>query len=186
MSCIIVLGCFRSGTSAVAGALHHLGVFMGSRFDEPHRNNPKGFWEDLDFKELHKRMFAGETGLHDLYSSLVRTREAECRLWGVKDPLLCLFLNTLVQHLQTDHKLIVCRRPLEEICQSMSASVGSEDPETFRRLAELYIAMMEWSLKHYTGPVLEVHKEEPMIQILEPIAEFVGVPVTQAAVDFLS
>jgi hypothetical protein len=30
---IVVLGPWCGGTSAVAGALHHLGVFMGSQFD---------------------------------------------------------------------------------------------------------------------------------------------------------
>lgn len=191
MSCIIVMGCFRSGTSAVAGALHHLGVFMGERFDPPNANNPKGFWEDLDFKALHT---AYEDCQHDSYDKgsdldvsyrqLISKREAEHALWGVKDPLICKYLHKLT--FVTDSKLIVCRRSVEEIAASMSRAIGIPDDRMFMPLAQSYVDELNNSLLNYTGPVLEVQKTDFAVQILEPICEFVGLPSNQAAVDFLS
>lgn len=184
MSCVIVLGCFRSGTSAVAGTLHHLGVFMGEKFDEPHKNNPKGFWEDLQFKQIHKKF---EEGMYadDWYLQLIESRQSNHELWGVKDPLLCKYLPKLVHYLTTDHKLIVCRRPVEEIAASMGRSIGMP-PEPFLPIAKLNLDHMERSLAEYQGPILEINKMDSMTHILEPICNFVGLPSTQAAADFLS
>ena len=51
--CIMVLGVGRSGTSAVAGALHKLGVNMGDSFVITDNTNPLGTFEDEDvFKQL--------------------------------------------------------------------------------------------------------------------------------------
>lgn len=188
MTCIIVMGCFRSGTSAVAGTLHHLGVFMGDRFDQPNANNPKGFWEDLEFKELHS---AYEDCQHDScdldvnYRQLISKREAEHELWGVKDPLLCKYLSKITSVI-SDHKLIVCRRSVEEISVSMGKAIGFPDEKMFLPLAVSYVDELNKSLAAYTRPVLEVNKTDTMLDILAPICEFVGLPSNQAAIDFLS
>ena len=200
-SCIIVLGCFRSGTSAVAGTLHHLGVFMGDHFDPPNQNNPKGFFEDLEFQKIHNliddnRLVSevypskiADKNVDDLYEKLIVQREHDHPIWGIKDPLLCKYLGKLTTFLKADHKLIVCRRPVEEIAASMTKSIGlgmNSDPMMFKPLAQHYIDHMEKSLAGYGGPVLEIQKTDSMLQILEPISNFVGLPVTDAAREFLS
>lgn len=191
MSCIIVMGCFRSGTSAVAGTLHHLGVFMGERFDKPNSNNPKGFWEDLDFKEIHSAyeengqdLVLFHRGLDVNYRGLISKREADHQLWGVKDPLLCKHLKKLTSNI-SDYKLIVCRRSVEDIAASMGRAIGFPS-DTFLPLAKSYVDELDMSLAEYTGPRLEIQKTDSMLQILEPICEFVGLPSNQAAIDFLS
>lgn len=186
MTCIIVMGCFRSGTSAVAGTLHHLGVFMGERFDPPNANNPKGFWEDLDFKSLHSAYEEEPVGdkIGLFYEHLVSKRDAEHKLWGVKDPLICKYLYKLTS-LISDHKLIVCRRSVEDIAASMGKAIGFPDDKMFLPLAASYVDELNKSLAEYTGPVLEIQKTDSMLQILEPICEFVGLPSNQAAVEFL-
>jgi hypothetical protein len=195
-SCIIVLGCFRSGTSAVAGTLHNLGVFMGDLFDSPNQNNPKGFFEDLEFKKIHNWMEDSSNidtlltrSADDFYKELIAQREHDHYIWGVKDPLLCKYLGKLTTFLKADHKLIVCRRPVEEIAASMTKSIGlgmNSDPMMFKPLAQHYIDHMEKSLVGYGGPVLEIQKTDSMLQILEPISNFVGLPITDAAREFLS
>jgi hypothetical protein len=45
----------RSGTSIVAGMLHHLGVPMGWRGSTGHRINPKGFFEDRRLHGLRRK-----------------------------------------------------------------------------------------------------------------------------------
>jgi hypothetical protein len=46
---IVVLGPWCGGTSAVAGVLHHLGVFMGTQFDWNYRElheTCRSWWTD--------------------------------------------------------------------------------------------------------------------------------------------
>jgi hypothetical protein len=195
MSCIIVMGCYRSGTSAVAGTLHHLGVFMGERFDQPNANNKKGYWEDLDFKDLHKEfeecVYFSDQESQDVadkkYKLLVSKRESEHKLWGIKDPRLCnlYLLEKIISCLTTDHKMIVCRRSVEEIADSLARSTGN-DRQIFVSSAQAYVDGMNRSIEKYTGPILEVHKTDSMLQILEPICQFVGLQPNQSSIDFLS
>ena len=49
-TCILVLGTPRSGTSCVAGILHHLGVVMGEQFLEADDWNPAGYFQDVEFE----------------------------------------------------------------------------------------------------------------------------------------
>ena len=192
MTCIIVLGCFRSGTSAVAGALHHLGIFMGEKFDPPGENNPKGFWEDLEFKRIHQicddcliDSYENQwKDFEDEYKSLIQKREQH-PIWGIKDPLLCRQLPTLLEYVITS-KVIVCRRPIREIAKSMARAIRSNDWSLFEPLAKGYVDDMNLSLSKYQGPVLEVQKTDNMLQSLDSICDFVGLPKNQAVIDFLS
>ena len=53
---IVVLGPWCGGTSAVAGALHHLGVLMGTQFDWNYREL-HDTWEDSSLSQLCRRAF---------------------------------------------------------------------------------------------------------------------------------
>lgn len=188
MSCILVVGCYRSGTSAVAGVLHHLGVMMGTQFDEPTRNNVKGYWEDLEFKRLHKSMSNGDNS-EGLYQNLIRRRELEYKIWGLKDPLLCFHLPKFISYLTSEHKVIVCRRSLEEITASMGRAINNNaDDKTFTPLAEHYLNHMNMNLNEYKGPVLELNHgatlNDPKATV-EKISDFVGQPVTDAALNHI-
>lgn len=193
MTCIVVLGCFRSGTSAVAGALHHLGVFMGEEFDPPNSNNPKGFWEDMEFKRIHRSFESCQHDSYDKgtetfanYSALIHKREQNHTLWGVKDPLLCHYFSDLLLCLKETPKVIVCRRSVIDIAESMNKSTkGVLLTSMFEPIASHYVECMDEQLKAFDGEVLEVHKKDPMIDILDPICEFVGVKKTPEAIEFL-
>lgn len=190
MSCIIVLGCFRSGTSAVAGVLHHLGIFMGNQFDDPSKNNIKGFWEDLEFKNLHKKI---ENNINvDLeYSQLINKRNLEHKLWGVKDPLLCKHLNFFCKY-QKENRMIVCRRSVDEIRDSMIKCIVQEQNPSDRikmmidSFVNRHIDHMERSISDFKGDVLEIHKPNNMIDILKPICNFVDIEHNQNCINFLS
>src|SRR6201993_1618568 len=101
---IVVLGPWCGGTSAVAGVLHHLGVFMGADFVWAYRG-PHETWEDSWLSKLCVRAFT-EPGaqLQMEPASLV----ANLRTWadshraaahaagrrpGVKHPLLCVAMD---------------------------------------------------------------------------------------------
>lgn len=182
MSCILVVGCYRSGTSAIAGVLYHLGVMMGEKFDEPNHNNQKGFWEDVEFKNIHADMDDGR------YENLIRRREAEYKLWGLKDPLLCMHLPRLVNLLRTDHKVIVCRRPVDEIAASMHRALPINIMDQYKQIAEHYISAMNDSLTWYKGPVLEMNHAETLYDPkthVKRIAEFVGLPTNETALTYI-
>lgn len=58
-TCILLLGMHRSGTSALAGTLHQLGIYLGSDLMKPGQYNKKGYFENnliFRFNEqlLHK------------------------------------------------------------------------------------------------------------------------------------
>lgn len=102
---IVVLGPFCGGTSAVAGVLHHLGVFMGSGFFRLARREPSDTWEDLSLAELCRKAFSEPGGQFQMDAV---SFEAELRHWasehrrvariarrrpGAKHPSLCLAVD---------------------------------------------------------------------------------------------
>ena len=127
-TCVLVVGCYRCGTSAVAGMLHKIGVNMGKKFDPPNANNPRGYWEDIEFKNLHKAFLEGED-YEKLYLEHIQDRKSSHVTWGIKDPRLCMMLPIVTERLDNsdvNHKVIECVRSPWEIAQSLTKSVGSK------------------------------------------------------------
>ncbi len=54
---LLVLGMHRSGTSALTRGMQVVGAEFGGRFLDAQKDNPKGFWEDADLRNLHLEMF---------------------------------------------------------------------------------------------------------------------------------
>ena len=101
---IVVLGPFCGGTSAVAGVLHHLGVFMGSGFGWPTANRPTP-GRTSGLAELCRKAFSEPGGQFQMDAV---SFEAELRHWanehrraariarrrpGAKHPSLCLAVD---------------------------------------------------------------------------------------------
>lgn len=186
MTCIIVLGCYRTGTSGVAGVLHHLGVNMGDEFDPPAFSNPKGYYEDVGFKKLHPLIDGSESEFLVACKEYVQQRE-EHNLWGIKDPKLCLCLSAFLECLTVDSKIIHTTRNTDDICSSLVRAMRGifEDRQHIKPLVEFYLDAKHRHLIDYTGPVLELGFEELPTSV-ERIAEFVGLPVTASAEEFLA
>jgi hypothetical protein len=55
-SLLLVTGAGRSGTSTVAGALHHLGVHVPGPYLDANPSNPRGFYESRWSVEFHNRL----------------------------------------------------------------------------------------------------------------------------------
>lgn len=104
---IWVLGIHRSGTSALAGALQHLGVDMGTmgrpEISSPD-SNPVGQYEDEEgvillngtvgnWRIPQKLLYNHEA--NDAFFEYVKRREAASPLWGFKDPRLCFYWNMM-------------------------------------------------------------------------------------------
>lgn len=136
--CLFVLGMHRSGTSALAGALHRLGVPLGRELIPADPDvNARGFWEHRRLSETNERLLRvlGVSWLeegplpaldwtdprlsplrHELLA-LLRQEFAAYPLWAVKDPRLCRVLplwNELMPALGCrPHAILIVREPAE-------------------------------------------------------------------------
>jgi len=110
---LVVMGMHRSGTSALAGLLNHLGVEMGA-FLMPAQDgvNEKGFWEQEKIVSIHDRLLHHyglswddprhlpqdwwlqefpQHCLEEICSILADDMKATS-LWAIKDPRMCRLL----------------------------------------------------------------------------------------------
>ena len=199
MTGVCVIGLHRGGTSAVAGVLHHLGVFMGDQLLEPSEDNPKGYFEDRCFMELHTAIMGGdwkrplENFQRDIwpefkcqYTTLVRDFE-EHELWGVKDPRLCYCLP-LLRAVVKDKLTVICvYRDPWHVHSSLMERGGHERNEAWL-ITTNHLSWMIFNAARSASDVLYLQfdglVERPRESIIQ-IAKHIGVEVTQEAIDFI-
>ena len=196
--CIIVLGIPRSGTSAVAGTLHRMGVDMGDGHFQPvDALNARGYYEDLRWQRIHKAL-AGiqyttrfSYDIPQLYKKAYRNLVGELshqKLWGFKTPRACFTLHhvtPLLEEAGVEMRLVVVRR-------DFSASVGSimrhsqiaYGGRLAMRAEEATALMTHWNaaltlqVQNFDGPIYEVNFEsflEYPLSTAEDLAQFCGV-----------
>lgn len=111
-SCIFVLGTGRSGTSALTGALHRLGVNIGTNLIDGDTYNPTGYYENRAIVDINQNIFeildsyhgdfaplpaewVSTPALHGLsnrIASLLAANFTHSKLFAIKDPRLCRLL----------------------------------------------------------------------------------------------
>ncbi|MDA8108706.1 MAG: hypothetical protein M0015_08765 [Betaproteobacteria bacterium] len=145
---ILVLGMYRSGTSATAGALHYLGVEFGGPLLEPRPDdNPRGFFEHLEICSLHEKILAllGSNwddpralpaGWHEdrrvlsvqpRIEAVLKRDFASARTWAVKDPRLCRLMALwipLLKALNTQMRCVLVIRHPSEVAASLATRHG--------------------------------------------------------------
>jgi hypothetical protein len=137
---IIVAGFHRSGTSSVAQLLHSAGLFLGDTLIGALPYNPYGHYEDREVVRLHDQIlrdnsvnwqvaqelvpFIGEARWKAM-ERYVERRRTEHRLWGFKDPRVCLFLPAW-RHLMPDCKVLITFRPVADCSYSLSRRHATE------------------------------------------------------------
>jgi hypothetical protein len=149
---IVVLGAYRSGTSALARVLNLCGAFLPQRIIAARLGiNPKGFWETEAVNDLNARLmqylggdwdrvgFTLPSGGPLLEEFLLNTRDvleseyADAPLILIKDPRICVFAplwHRALKECGYRPVYVVCvRNPLE-----VSRSLGNDMP-TSRGLA---------------------------------------------------
>lgn len=130
---LVIAGFHRSGTSMTAQLLRAAGLFVGDELLGATPENPYGHFEDLEVLGLHQQLLGvhGEDWQWDLpfpfrlsdkhraaMSDLIRRREASHRLWGFKDPRVCLLLG-FWKHIARDMKTLMIYRDPGECVQSL-------------------------------------------------------------------
>jgi len=107
---------------------------MGDRLMPPEIGNPFGFYEDLDFVELHERILEKNNSmpLNGDFSSFSITPEIEAQAhsliqqkntdhteWGWKDPRTCLFFNSIWQKDLPNARVIIIYRHYKDVINSL-------------------------------------------------------------------
>ncbi len=135
--CLIVLGMHRSGTSALAGVLQLLNVNLGKDLIASEVTNPKGFFENTNIYNANERLLKSlrssweaplllpenwwlqeNLSIHkNSIIELLQTEFKDSKLFGIKDPRMCLLLpfwQQIFRELRiTPYYLIILRNPLE-------------------------------------------------------------------------
>jgi len=113
---IVVLGFFRSGTSALCRMLNHCGVDFGKGLMSPSKYNAHGYYENHLVNELNQAMGHGfhltkpepRPEIIETLSAVIRTRFTQ-EPYGIKDPRICRLVSTYVE-LLTDPTFILIER----------------------------------------------------------------------------
>ena len=116
----IILGMHRSGTSTFAGVLHLNKILMGNYknfWPRPLAQNPKGFYENYDFRKINDQLLEEAGYIVKSYNSIVPKLDPSKKIlskmkkiildtdkenndWGWKDPRTCLTINWWIKSLK--------------------------------------------------------------------------------------
>ncbi|MCB0718157.1 MAG: sulfotransferase [Bacteroidetes bacterium] len=182
----IVLGMLRSGTSMTAGLLERLGVQMGNEMLPASQGNPLGYFEDMDFFDLNRRILrqaggdmhhppareaiaAQSASFEKEIVSVLGGRVEDC--WGWKDPVTSLTLDLYLPHVVNPH-LIVCRRDVEAVVTSYDKK-KTENIDA-RTMWREYNSRIDAVLSdNPTVPTLELSYEQMVINAEETVDELI-------------
>src|ERR1700760_4277093 len=188
---IVVLGPWCGGTSAVAGVLHHLGVFMGANFVWAYRG-PHETWEDSHLSQLCVRAFT-EPGaqlqmdpqslvanLRSWADSHRRAARTAGRRPGVKHPLLCVAMDFMREACGPVVPVVV-DRPVPNVIASLNRLGWWQDEKERAESTSHLIAARDHALAG--APVVRVDFEElraaPAV-VIRRLADELGLKMTEA------
>lgn len=169
--CVMVLGIPRSGTSATAGVLHHAGVLMERVSMGRNVINPRGYYEDVQWKRANAR-WAGRRYRLIVPATVppagmaryrvLATQYQTAPLWGMKDPRLCVMAR-YIWPLLDDVRIVAVRRDLDASVRSiMSQSRILKQPlseDAAMQLLIRWVELMNDTLAAWPGPLCEVGYE---------------------------
>jgi GT2 family glycosyltransferase len=183
-SALVVTGMHRSGTSFVASLLHAAGYPMGETLLAADRHNGRGYFEDVEFLELNRRMLAAsvpadapghadwgwtedearDTGAFQAFGAAAdaliaarRGRGTPWGCWGWKDPRTSLLLDFWHARLPEARYVFVYRFPWEvaDSMQRLGADVFLSHPGYAWRIWCRYNrALLDFAARHRDRVVL--------------------------------
>jgi hypothetical protein len=170
---ILVLGMHRSGTSLASGLLAECGVHFGSEEEliSPNQENPKGFWERRDVRQLNDTLlhsmqcdWSEVSGLDDrhvpedvveYFNSAARavleqlSSQADHGVYGLKEPRLCLLLDHWKPFLGDEVFCVLVHRDPAEIALSLE------------RRNEIPVPVSHYLTEQYLGRAIQVAGRYP-------------------------
>lgn len=123
-TCIIVTGMHRSGTSMMAGMLHHCGIYTGPCI-QPDKYNEKGYFEDKAVSEINKKLIGDWKDPELKPIKIVHSFDNYPNLFFLKDPRFCFtFPEWKRQFPGIEFKVIFMYRPDDEVIASLEKRNG--------------------------------------------------------------
>lgn len=145
----------RSGTSLAASLLSALGIEMGRELLPPDKNNPRGYFEDIDFLDFQREILSQSYPTNDggqldwgwteseklnqanfknfipSAKSIIDSRAEKNGLWGWKDPRTTLLLDFWDELLDDACYIFVYRFPWDvaDSLQRIGAPIFLRNPE---------------------------------------------------------
>ena len=195
-TCVIITGMHRTGTSMLSGALGICGLDIGTNFrPEPHPCNPKGYFEDLEFKRFNLKMM-GKAGIgpgsfvfpEEWRITPLSKRQKEImefvRRWdrghpvGWKDPRACLTLHVWRRFIP-NLKVITISRPAIEIAHSLKVRRPDWTVKFGLDVTKLYLRELERNLNGILRVNVRYHdffKNKAMRnEALTGLCDFIGI-----------
>lgn len=152
---VLVLGTGQCGSSAVAGALRELGVWMGDEFVDV---RPYPTWEDAEMARVVERIIEGDVAVNvNPFVELVEERR-EREVWGFKYPRLVWVIWWLLPLLD-NVRLVVAERGRDETLASFRR-VYRCDGERAGAWFDYVKRDVEEVVRKWEGPVLRVRYED--------------------------
>ena len=170
----------RSGTSALGGVLNGLGINMGQTLVAASKNNPKGYFENkkiIDFNDyvlfplleqtwddlslLPEGWEEGESvrRLYPAAKEIIKTDYAQEKLFGLKDPRLCIlfpFWEKVLLDLNIEIKVILPYRNPEEIYRSLQKRDGFSREKTYLMWVK-HVLLAEHDSRRYPRVAISYH-----------------------------
>lgn len=189
-SVYVVLAMHRSGSSAVAGLMYHLGVDMGDDLMPASPDNPKGYFEDMAFVTLNQRIIASAGGAWWYHSdefftyienvegfdNEIRNLCAKSGVWGWKDPRTVATYPLYAPYLEDVHFVVV-----ERGIRAIALSLNKRDNISFEkgvRFASDYYCRINKLLERYHCPFHRVSYEtlvEDTAGTIDDLSDFLEV-----------
>lgn len=165
LRCVIVTGTHRSGTSLMASVLRELGIFMGENFNPADPHNPRGYWEDNDFRDRNQEIIGPwydprprfDPSDQIYFQRYIRERFEDHRLWGAKDVRFCWTLPIFARALQVENpiiynlKLIVMERDHVASARSIHRCFPSIRIGHAKEIVELYHLALQDAMGYAQG-----------------------------------
>lgn len=189
-TCVVILGRSRSGTSLVAGCASILGVDMGQHLLPPNNNNPKGFFEELQFIELHEKMIGhwmnpilNFQNFQNEYHTLVN-KFCRKQFWGVKDPRMCFIFPFFKKIANKKCEILVLNvlRPIHESVASLQVRHSELSNPHLYNICKIYDDAKQESLnllkpKNILNIEFSSIVTKPLFEIVK-MAKFLNIDLT--------
>lgn len=183
---VAVLGAGRSGTSCVAGILHHLGVSMGENLRQATPDNPRGFYEDLPLRDISRGKMPPATRVARL-RAWASSRAIAGPIVGGKYGVLCNQVEEMAEA-WPNMRAICVNRPMVEIVASMEKAAFYKR-FTLQRLQEIatgHITRRDRDLARLAVPQLSVNYHDvladPRAQV-DRMVEWLAITPTPQQID---
>lgn len=171
MPMLAVVGPFSGGTSAVAGALHKLGVSMGQSFAKGDAVNVQGHFEAAELRRFCWQMFdepwmtekldreARERLLRIWAAGHCKNHRGKCQLIGGKHPSFC-FLGPELEAAWKRPVFLSVERDVDEVVNSLSRRNWGWSVESCFNLTQQMIASRDQFLATTESPVIRLRYDD--------------------------